>query len=482
MEIKDHTLFFGDNLEILEKIPDNSFDLIYLDPPFNSNRNYNVLFKQGLVDSTAQIHAFLDTWEWTPTTLELFNKLKDSDNPTIAVLINSLYDIIKDTPMMAYLVNMTARLIPLNRVLNENGSLYLHCDPTASHYLKILLDVIFGHKNFRNEIVWCYTGASSPGQKQFPRKHDIILWYSKGNKWTFNSDLVRVPYNASTLKRAETTPTSIFHGKRVSRTLDKVGKIVEDYWFIPSIVSTSKERLGYPTQKPEELLERIIKASSNEGDWILDPFCGCGTTVAVAERLDRKWVGIDISMQAINVINKRMKSHYPHININIDGIPQDLESATKLSEEDKMIFQDWAITLIDGHPPSGELKRGADRGVDGIILFRDREDLANPKLRKIIVQVKGGGTGRGDIAKLKGDIERESAPMGVLITLKAPTPEMKREAVLAGEYNYSQNTKFPRIQILSIKDWFDGKTVSLPTDVVNPFKTAEVKANQPSLI
>jgi hypothetical protein len=214
---------------------------------------------------------------------------------------------------------------------------------------------------------------------------------------------------------------------------------------------------------------------------VLDPFCGCGTTVAVAERFKRRWVGIDISMLAINVIHDRLKEQYRGIRVNFDGIPMDYEGASKLAQHDKYKFQDWAISLIGANPPTGQRRKGADRGIDGFILFYDRLDLRNPQLRKIIVQVKGGGTGRGDIATLKGDMAREEAPMGVLITLNEPTPEMKRETALAGEYHYSAATRFPKIQILSVKDWFDGRTLKLPTDTVNPFRQAAMKADQDSL-
>lgn len=486
MNLQNRTLFFGDNLQVIEeKIPKNFFDLIYLDPPFNSNRNYNVLFKEGKVDSTAQLHAFEDTWEWTTPTIHLFDDLKENHNPQIAILMNSLYEILKDTPMMAYLVNMTARLIPLRKVLKDTGSIYLHCDPTASHYLKIILDVVFGKQNFRNEIIWCYKRWPSK-QDNFQQMHDVILRYSKGKSVIWNQ-----LYDDFT----EQTKRRIKGGMKIEHIVGISGKILIrptnekspgvamcDYWNIPMIAGQAKERLGYPTQKPEALLERIILASSNKDSWVLDPFCGCGTTVAVAENLGRNWVGIDISMQAVNVIQRRMNFHYPDITVNIDGIPMDYESAQALAVKDKFAFQDWAITLVGANPPSGATKKGADRGIDGLILFRDKVDYANPKLRKILVQVKGGGSGRGDVAKLKGDIEREDAPMGILITLHEPTAEMKREAALAGEYKYTESSSFPRIQILSIRDWFAGKEVKIPSDKVSPFKNAEAKGNQPSLL
>jgi hypothetical protein len=274
-------------------------------------------------------------------------------------------------------------------------------------------------------------------------------------------------------------------GKRVKRYLNEAmeyGKPIDDVWDVDKINNSSKEALGYPTQKPEVLLERIIQASSNEGGWVLDPFCGCGTTVAVSERLHRNWVGIDISMQAVNVIRERMKSHFSGIEINIDGIPMDYESAAALADKNKFAFQDWAITLVNANPPSGASKKGADRGIDGIILFRDKVDYKNPKLRKILVQVKGGGTNRGDVAKLKGDLDREDAPMGVLITLKDPTSEMRREAAMAGEYKYTEATSLPKVQLLSIREWFEGKEVKLPSDKVNPFKKAGAKKDQPNLL
>lgn len=571
--MKNRALFFGDNLQVIEEIfPEKIFDLIYLDPPFNSNRNYNVLFKEGLVDSSAQIRAFEDTWEWTPSTIRLFEGLKENSNPQIAILMNSLYEILRDTPMMAYLVNMTARLIPLRRVLKDTGSIYLHCDPTASHYLKIMMDAIFDIVNFRSEIIWKRSGSHNSANR-FGPIHDVILFYSrsshflfnqtyrpylkghvedyfkkhdlKGNYWTnaltgsgTRKGLSGKPwqsYNPTNVGRHWAIPGKITENLGLGEELTPQEKLdvldakgfidhpqkdslamptyrqyletspgvpIQDIWaYQPHTRGTlygnkegidedvrwlvsqgDKERLGYPTQKPQGLLERIIKASSNEGDWVLDPFCGCGTTIAVAESLHRNWIGIDVSMQSINVIRDRMASHFPNVKIIIDGIPKDFEGAQALADKDKFAFQDWAITLVGANPPRGESKKGADRGIDGLILFRDKADYANPKLRKILVQVKGGGVNRGDIAKLKGDIEREDAPMGILITLRESTSEMKREASLAGEYKYTEATSFPRIQILSIKDWFEDKRVLIPSDKVSPFKKAEPKSDQLPLL
>jgi site-specific DNA-methyltransferase (adenine-specific) len=303
--------------------------------------------------------------------------------------------------------------------------------------------------------------------------------YRKEDDYTFNVDAVREPYSSP---HKSMTPKIV--GDKSYIKMNPLGRIPFDWWQIPILTNSAKERLGYPTQKPEALLERIIKVSSNEGDWILDPFCGCGTTVAVAERLKRRWIGIDISILAINVIEDRLKRHYPRIKLTIDGIPMDYEGAQRLAESDKFAFQDWAISLIGAYPPTGEARKGADRGIDGLILFHEAVSFAqpHPKLRKIVVQVKGGGSGRGDVAKLKGDMDREDAPMGILITLNEPSSEMKREAALAGEYQYSASTSFPMVQILSMKDWFAGRNVRLPSDTVNPFKKAEVKADQVSLL
>ena len=492
MSMINKTLFFGDNLKIIEgKIPDESFDLIYLDPPFNSNRNYNVLFKEGKVDSSAQIHAFEDTWEWTDATVELFENLKDNTNPQISILINSLYEFMRDTPMMAYLVNMTTRLIPLRRALKPTGSIYLHCDPTASHYLKIIMDVVFDKENFLNEIIW-YKNSGGIGRTAFSKRHDVILFYGKTKDYFYDGKAI-----GELREQGEGTFGGYFgvdEDGRKYREVRKAGKVYkyymdeprnpEDVWEISQIPERDKtERLGYPTQKPEALVERIIKASSKEGGWVLDPFCGCGTTVAVAERLKRNWVGIDISMQAINVIAKRMREHYPNIKINIDGIPRDYESAVALSKRDKFAFQDWAITLVDANPTSGESRKGADQGIDGIILFREKPefDNPNPKLHKILVQVKGGHHTRANIATLKGDMDRENAPMGIFLTLQEPTRDMKHEASLAGTYQYSDTVSFPKVQILSIDDWFKGKRVTLPNDKINPFKTAGAKSDQATL-
>ena len=479
--MQNRTLFFGDNLEILrEKILDETFDLIYLDPPFNSNRSYNVLFKEGLVESQAQIQAFEDSWHWTPETHHTFEELvgvkppKTKINEKIINLMLAMEKLVGHNDMLAYLTMMTVRLIELHRVLKNTGSIYLHCDPTASHYLKIVLDVVFGKQNFRNEIVWAYTGPSG-AKKDFPRKHDIIFRYTKTDDYFFNPDAVKIPYSEAFLKRRAYSEgeAGIFKKKGEHKEEEFLeGKIPPDWWDdIPSGGQvSSKERLGYPTQKPEKLLERIIKASSNEGDLVLDPFCGCGTTVSVAERLNRQWVGIDITMLAINLIKKRLNDQFKGsgklLNIFLDGIPKDLTGARALAHKNRFEFEYWALDLVNATPSQSKTKenmKGADKGIDGIITIVLDVKSGKEEYGKMLVQVKSGGVQRNDIATLKGDIERERATGGLFITLEEPTKPMKEETVVAGTYkvNYSQK-EFPKIQIMTIKELLVGRQPDIP--------------------
>ncbi|KPK89235.1 hypothetical protein AMJ80_10070 [bacterium SM23_31] len=476
----ENTLYYGDNLHILrDYIPDESVDLIYLDPPFNSKADYNVIFKESTgTYSEAQITAFEDTWHWTDETEKIYSEIFDYGFSNVNQIMIALKSFIKRNDMLAYLTMMCIRLIELKRVLKNTGSIYLHCDPTASHYLKILMDAIFGHKNFRNEIIWCYYGASSPKQRQFPRKHDVILWYSKGNEWIFNSDNVRSPYAESTLKRIQTTPTSIFHGKRTKRTAHKKGKIVEDYWFLPAVVSTAKERLGYPTQKPEALLERIINASSNKGNIVLDPFCGCGTTIAIAQNLKRKWIGIDITHLAINLIKFRLTNMFelkPMKHYKVIGEPEDLAGAIQLANKNKerYQFQWWALSLINA-TPSQEKKKGADTGIDGFLYFKEYLIKKERDVFQIIIQVKSGKVGVKDIRDLGHVIDREEAPIGIFITLNKPTKPMREEAAMKGIYKSpTYQRDFPRIQIITIEELLNGKKPLLPPSAFTLLKQAK---------
>lgn len=473
--MKNRTLYFGDNLEILrKKIADESFDLIYLDPPFNSNRNYNVLFKEGLQDSPAQVHAFEDSWHWSHESVENFEYLVTKTNENISNLMLALEKTIGHNDMLAYLTMMTVRLIELQRVLKKTGSLYLHCDPIASHYLKIVLDVIFGKQNFQNEIIWHYrrwTGSAN----RFLGMHDVIFFYTKNpNNYTFNP--LFTDYTEKSLKRKQHYHTRIKGDDVYVTSINEKGVKENDVWIIPVINSQSKERLGYPTQKPEALLERIIKASSKEGDWILDPFCGCGTTVSVAERLKRNWVGIDITTLAINLIKRRLKDQFRlgDKQIIVDGLPTDLAGARELFVKDAFQFEYWALDLVEAMPAQNKSKenmRGADKGVDGVITFHKNRENDKWEYGKVIVQVKGGGVQRNQIATLKGDVEREKAEAGVFITLEKPTKPMTDESMDAGEFKtpLTGEFRFPKIQVITIEELLKGGKPKLPQGLIKNY-------------
>ena len=312
----ENHLFYGDNLAVLRKeIADESVDLIYLDPPFNSNANYGILFKEpDGKSSNAQIEAFEDTWHWNDTAEDAFDQVARSGNTKAFDLLNAMRGFLGDNDMMAYLAMMAVRLLELHRVLKPTGSLYLHCDPTASHYLKLLLDAIFGKRHFQNEIIWSYRRWPSVSHR-FQRMHDCLLFYTKRETGNLFNTLT-VPPSPSSLKRWKGAMQKVIFTAEGARNPTQesgvsLGVAMNDVWDIPIIAPVSKERLGYPTQKPVALLERIIAASSNEGDVVLDPFCGCGTAVHAAEKLKRQWIGIDVTHLAISLIEKRMKAPSP---------------------------------------------------------------------------------------------------------------------------------------------------------------------------
>ena len=523
--LDQNTLFYGDNLKILrEYIPDESVDLIYLDPPFNSHRNYNVLFKdESGQEMTSQIRAFEDTWHWVAATEEVLYSLI---NHRAGEMLSNLCQFMGKNQMTAYLVMMTVRLIELHRVLKPSGSLYLHCDPTASHYLKIVLDCIFGVDNFRNEIIWQRTSAHSDS-KTCGNAHDVIFLYSKNNHflWVkqfqeYNDDYVKSHYRykdqddrffrtdnltamglsgggyeyewngVTKIWRLPLHRMQELHDKgkirytrngvaELIRYLDEMpGMPLQDIWSdVPPINSQAKERLGYPTQKPVALLARIIKASSHEGDWVLDPFCGCGTATVAAEELKRRWIGIDVTHLAIALQKYRLKDVFNLIDkkdYQVLGQPEDLPSARQLALDDRYQFQWWADSLIKAMPFGGELggkkgKKGSDQGIDGFINFIDEP---NGKFKKIIVQIKSGKVKSGDIRDLIGVVQREQSAIGVFITLEPPTKEMKEEAVKAGFYfSPGWNQNYPKIQILTIEELLKGQSVQMPPTNLT-FKTA----------
>jgi len=522
------TLYFGDNLHVLrEHIADGSVDLVYLDPPFNSNANYNILFKspEG-AESDAQIEAFEDTWHWNDNAEKAFDDVMRSGNSDAFELLRAMRAFLGDNDMMAYLAMMAVRLIELHRVLKPTGSLYLHCDPTASHYLKLLLDGVFGPKNYVNEISWRRTTAKSDykqGALHFPRIRDIIFRFSKdvSKMRTFNQpfseydgeyvrkkytqvdpngrrymlDNLTGPGGASKgnayyevmgVKRhwrysRENMDRLISEGRiiqpspgavpRFKRFLDEMpGVAIGDDWDdIRPLNSQAQERLGYPTQKPLALLERIIAASSNEGDVVLDPFCGCGTAVHAAQKLGREWIGIDVTHLAIGLIEKRMKDAFPGLAFDVVGRPQDLNSALDLAARDKHQFELWALSVVEAQPWKGG-RKGADGGIDGIIYFKPD----GKKTERAIVEVKGGGIGVKDIGRLAQVIERERAPFGVFLTAQPPTRAMERDAAAVGLWeNPTTGRTYPRLQILTLAELFQGKRPNIPLMDLNVGKSAK---------
>lgn len=467
-------LFFGDNHHILRQfIPDNSIDLIYLDPPFNSKSDYNVLFSDPAGrESDAKITAFEDTWHWNVHTEQEFRTIIDSEHTAVAELIASFRTFLRESDMMAYLVMMTNRLLELHRVLKPSGSLYLHCDPTASHYLKIALDVLFGGR-FRREIIWSLetTSGYKSQANNWIRSHDVILYYTKSDTFTFNKEFL--PHKADYLKRfkkkdADGRPyRDDRSGGRVQYLDETPGRAVGDVWNdIMSFqqASTSAEFLGYPTQKPSLLLERIVKASSNPGDVVLDPFCGCGTAIHAAQKLGRRWIGIDITHLAISLIEKRLRDAFGKVDFQTYGVPKDIDGARDLAARDKYEFQWWACSLVNARPYGGK-KKGADSGIDGLIFFQDQPGL----VKKVIVSVKGGEHVQVDMIRdLKGVVEREKAEIGLFVTLAQPTKPMNEEAVKSGFYDSPNTLKYqiPRIQILTIDGLLSGtEKPQIPVDL-----------------
>ena len=397
-------------------------DLIYLDPPFNSKNHYNLPFK-GKDKDARPVEAFNDTWTWGSKEDALLRELSSGPVSRNLADIVSLAQRLDRThgggheraySLAAYLLNMAVRLIPMRRVLADTGTLYLHCDPTASHYLKLVLDAIFGQQNFRNEIVWCYSGGGQP-KRDFPRKHDTILRYTKSGDYTFNEGDVRVPYDSAYEATVFTREGSRAPG-RVYRP-DPRGKVVEDWWRnIPR--PYGKERLGYPTQKPLPLLERIIRASSNPGDVVLDPFCGCGTAVHAAEKLRRHWIGIDLSAFAIGLIRERILGNFAlgADDLPVIGVPSSIGEAEGLARRDKFEFEKWVCGAIGAegmfHEPG---TRGSDGGVDGVLKFYPFRLGKKPEPEYAIVQVKGGHVTADAVKALQTTVARFGATAGVLV-------------------------------------------------------------------
>ena len=513
-----NTLYYGDNLSILrEHVPDESVDLVYLDPPFNSNASYNVLFKEQSGEaSPAQIRAFTDTWEWTleaERTYEREIMLNPATPVNVKEMVSGFRQFIGNNAMMAYLVMMAPRLVELRRVLKPTGSIYLHCDPTASHYLKVLMDAVFGKENFRNEIGWIRSLPHGNVRQMFGRSRDSILFYVKTQnaKWNrsfrehrpeyisqfyrytepgtdrryrlvscinpnpnrpnltyeWNGNIRVWKWTRERMQKAHNDGLLVYSRNGIpsyKNYLDEMqGVPMQDTWEdIPPLMGSSKERLGYPTQKPLALLERIVQASSNPGDVVLDPFCGCGTAVAAAHKLDRRWVGIDVTHLAVALMKNRLKTAFnlvPNEDYRVVGEPVDVGSARALAEQDRYQFQFWAMSLLEALPRE-QGKKGADRGIDGVVYFVDGPRRA---MHKVIVQVKSGRVSSPHIRDLKGAMEREKATLGLFITLEEPTKDMLTEAASAGFYNSEVwQRDYPKVQIRTVGELLTGVEFDVP--------------------
>ena len=548
--ISEHnTLYYGDNLSVLrEYVADESVDLVYLDPPFNSNASYNVLFKEKTgEESPSQIQAFTDSWQWTQEAERTFEDeimLNPAAPAALKEMIAGFRQFLGSNAMMAYIVMMAPRLVELHRVLKPTGSIYLHCDTTASHYLKLLMDSVFGPTQFRTEISWRRTSAHNDarqGRRQYGNVRDCIFFYTKGRKWTWNwqyteytkeyvedfyrfteegsgrryrkGDLTAARPGGDTsyewrVKRpnegeweADLTSEYLnpvegweykgippYRGRYWAYSKDGMAAMAQEGRFtyartgmpsykryldeMPGVPlqndwsdirpASRSESLGFKTQKPQKLLERIIMASSNEGDVVLDPFCGCGTAVAAAEKLKRRWVGVDITHLAVALMKNRLKTGYdlrPGRDYTVVGEPLDVGSARALAQQDRYQFQFWAISLLEARPREHG-KRGADRGIDGVLYFID-----GPKrvAKRVIIQVKSGRVSPSHIRDLRGAMEREKAEMGLFITLEEPTRQMLTEALSAGSYRSEVwERSYPRLQIRTVAELLAGEGFQMP--------------------
>lgn len=510
----ENTLYYGDNLEVLRRhIKDETVDLVYLDPPFNSSQDYNVLFAEhNGARSASQIKAFEDTWTWDQGAAEAYEQVVESGG-RVADAMRSFRTFLGDSDMMAYLAMMAPRLAELHRVMKSTAGIYLHCDPTASHYLKMLMDSIFGPQNFRSEITWRRTNIHNDS-KNWSAVADTLLYYvrdcraaytwnpiylehsaehvaskyredSDGRFFTLSDMTSPHPrpnmmyewkghpsppmgwrYSRETMEKLDSEgriwyPDKTSKRPRLKRYLDEMsGNVLTNLWGdIAPINSQARERLGYPTQKPEALLERIIRASSNGHDVVLDPFCGCGTAIAAAQKLNRRWIGIDITHLAITLIKHRLRDAFGDRiaeTYKVVGEPVSLPDAQQLAADDPYQFQWWALGLVGARPV--EQKKGADKGIDGRLYFHDEP---GGKTKQIILSVKAGHVPAAHVRELRGVVEREKAEIGVLICMEEPTKPMRAEAAGAGFYRTPYGNH-PRLQILTIKQLLEGARIDYP--------------------
>lgn len=485
----DNVLYYGDNLDVLRlHVADESVDLIYLDPPFKSNQDYNVLFaEQDGSRSAAQIHVFEDTWEWNQEAEAACLETIEAGGK-ISVAIQALRQLLGNNDMMAYLAMMAPRLVALRQILKSTGSIYLHCDLTAGAYLRVLMDAIFGAQNFRNEIIWYYYNKMHDRRKKmFPRANDTILFYVKD---------VSASFTYHQLKEMRPIPVKQLARKKVAGKMvnvkDEEGHVVyrlkedrtiDNVWRIACLQPAAPERLGYPTQKPEAMLDRIIEASSNPGDLVLDPFCGCGTAIASAHKLRRRWIGIDITHLAITLIKRRLEDAFGDTVNNsytIVGEPTDIEGARRLAESDPYQFQWWALDLVHARP--NDQKKGADKGIDGRLYFHDEHETG--KTKQVLFSVKAGHTDVSHVRDLRGVLDREKAAIGVLITMEDTTKPMRTEAASVGFYESTWTRhKHPKLQLLTIAELLDGRTIDMPPirQTGKTFKRAPKAKGKPTI-
>lgn len=552
--VPNKRLHYGDNLDVMRGMPSGFVDLTYLDPPFKSDLDYNLLFTEdGIAPDEAQMTVFKDTWTWDQGAQSAYDDIQDIPNPRLVNLINALQVGLERTPMLAYLVNMAVRLVEIRRILKDAGSIYLHCDPTASHYLKMLLDTVFGPTNFRSEIIWRRTGSHNKANRWAPI-HDVILFYTKSDTYTWNRP--RRPYMAghvaahfvpngeggyrtnyygnvltgSGTRNGESgqtwqgfnptakgrhwavpgaiweevgiDPDGLSQHEKLDLLLSKgfikitpgqawpmyertiqpgEGPATADIWafqpYTNGTVSGSPkegidedvrwlhphdaERLGYPTQKPVSLLKRIIDASSREGDVVFDPFCGCGTTIAAAEELGRKWIGIDVSPFAIKLIRRQRLSAFHHLkegaDYDVTGLPTTLAGATMMWDQDPKAFEVWCVGEIDGIPND---KKGADKGIDGRIAFKPD----GKKTQFAVVSIKGGKLKADDVRSLAMVAQREKASslgFGVFVSIQKPTAGMRADAASAGTTTIN-GKRYPMVQCMTVEEILQGKRPDLP--------------------
>ena len=517
-------VYYGDNLKVMrEWLGERSVDLIYLDPPFNSQRTYNRIFKE----SAAQAHAFEDTWEWNDASEATYRELispSSSAPRKLVELMEALYRLLypEQSDLLAYLAMMSIRLVEMRRVLRETGSLYLHCDPTASHYLKLVLDVIFGDDNVRNEIVWKRFSAKNDPER-YGRCHDAIFFCTKSERFTWNVQFTPVEeysinknytadddgrrftlvdltankpggdvdyewhgvrpykgrhwaYSRENMDRFLAEGRIVFRRTgmpRLKRYLDQQeGVPLQDIWTDIKLATASLERIGYPTQKPVALLERILAASSKPGDLVLDPFCGCGTTIEAAQRLGREWIGIDIHFGAVDIIRERLHREFPNVVFTEIGEPADAAGAQRLADRDAYDFQWWALRKLGARTIGERRKKGGDRGVDGEIVFQDYD---SDRSRRCIVSVKAGDNlNPGMVRDLIGTVANHGAQLGVLVTMAEPTEGMYQTAREAGRVRSTlpgDDRSVAKIQLITVAELFEGKRPELPGRNVTPKST-----------